>query len=1535
MPIPTDTFWNIKRLNVVFALSAILLLAVSNWAIIQDHDKDWRIPQRQAQAWDLALTDEKIQRQLTPEEQKSLERLKSEIADQETKLATSNKEYENLVAEKKKLDSERATLEFKLNNLKSNVQVWQANLQDAVAAQDETAIRELNEKLAEPQKQVAEFTEELASYGNRIAEVRDKLDQQTAQLDALKKERTKLGGDYDALQKRAVAIDPGRQGGVNGIFGRVSRIVRDAPLMGFVNPAERVQQIVLPEVQTDVAFMKITTIDRCTTCHVNIGKKDYTEEKVLAYLEDQVATVRQLNLPAVAPTGATAPVATAAKPGAVANADFWHNYARTLAPAQITRNNARIAAIARSVNGTVATVEYDGKAVSPFAYKADSTDQTEITRQNEILLALLEAFYRWSPVSDGAAERGKAKATVAHTATGAAINGPRNLAMRYVEELRTGLKATLSADEYDQLEDRYRYALVDELNSERKKQGLQALDASPVILAHPNLELYVDIDSAHSIEAVGCTSCHDGSGQETDFVLAAHTPRNIWVDSKTGVPVLRGQLKQPPLEGHEKQDLSSMLAAVLPKNSVIPKQVSELHFEAAPSTQPSESESESASKAVAYSDPVGGTSGWALPQFDYWKKVYEPKAPRNFELVYHEWDWPMRSRDLVQVNCARCHTDVYDIKEHAPTLYEGRQLFTQMGCVNCHQMDSIPAHENRKVGTDLRHVTSKLSKEYINTWVWAPKAFRPTTKMPHFFMLENNSSDEEIRRTRQEARSITEYLVRTATPLPPQHVWPANGKGNADSGKQIFNTLGCLACHQNLNERGEEWITTDLVKGAGMTADDAKKAYASMTYNQRQIYVQQHLAEPAGHVTKATYSDGSAKPVFVQIGPELSGIGTKLTAGRSLEQSRQWLFEWVMEPRHYSEYTIMPRLRLSDQQAMDLAEYLLNQKRTTNDPNDNWSAGLTDPDTEKLKQLTALQLKSRFSWQTAQVKADDDAELTADAIAALTTPVKTAEQAKAEVSAMSKDEKRMVFLGQKLIANYSCMSCHAINGMETATSPCPNLSAEGEKGVDKLDYGYLDPHKREWLPPVSKVSMVNGFSTAAANLIHEKIEGKPVSKELEVAWPEIEHTRQSWISQKVNNSRIFDRDKSLLEPTRDNVGAPYDKLKMPTFYLNEEQVHAIVAFVLSNRTRLISDHLTQLATNEQARQIARGRQLTEQYNCVSCHQIEKNLPQIQQYFKVDEIPTKAPPSLRGEGNKVQFGWLFNFFKNVEQMRPLIFTGIRMPSFPASDDEWTAILAYFNSVSNKESKQLNKQIDPVVKYIAASKKASTQPAPEDVAAAAPGDDWWQRAEFASTAQALKDWGLVFGHIKPIEVGPTATPDDLRKVYRTLLFKAGFTRELYAAQYPFVDAPRPQISDERFKLGEQFFYEMQCLKCHVLGDPNVNGANKSPTAPNLSLAQRRLQQRWVRHWVQEPNIIQVGTAMPPFFTGLPVFKLDGQSWPRAQNLPEDQAKRIESTYGSTVQEQTALLLDFLYAAGVRGYTGVQPPTSAPAGAASAGP
>ncbi len=1736
MPIPTDTYWNIKKLNIVFAISAVILMAVTGWSILQDFNQEWRKPQKEGKVWQAAFVDEKIQRDRTPELEIQIAELRRTQAELEPKLGPNSPEVKDRTQRILKLQGDQAKMEFALNNLKANVTVSESQLQDAITAKDTARAKKLSDSLEGPHKQLAADSEALFQKKREIEAARKELNELTTPLDQVNKAITKLQADLEAQLKKKQSLAP------DNVFAQASQEARRVPLLQFVNPAEKVQQIVLPDILTDLGgFKKVETIDRCITCHVNVANKDFAEPKVLAYLEEQIATSRNYVLP-VTPTSATGPAATRANPGAVAMPEFWHLYGVVASPEVVRKpaNLGRISTLAKTV-GKPATVTIDRKPLASFNYVPDPAKKEDAASaaldqatRDQVVAALLKAWIGYGPASNSATVGGVV-VTLPEKLAEKDTSAARIAAMKYVEEVKAGMTTVLPADQVKLVNDRYRRTMVAEANIARKRSGLSKLDPSPVMLAHPRLDLYVDVDSKHSFEAVGCTSCHDGSGQETNFVLSAHSPRPIWVDNKTGESVLPGQIDAKSLpEAHHGADLSSMLGAVVPHGEVVPTKVADIHLElggehdahAEHGEKSDEHASEHSSAkgqattkpsgdtavktaprevpvaptnvtvaeetlAVTYRDPISGAERKAVPQMKYWVEEYQPKAPRSFELVYHEWDRPMRPPMYLQANCVRCHADVNDIKNEAPQVFEGRSLFINMGCINCHQMDSVPmetppnhpsdmrliaANGQRKVGTDLRNITAKLSPAYINTWIWAPKSFRPSTKMPHFFMLENNSSDEELRRTRQEARAITEYLIRTANvypkpdtsmatadasgstpstqpaggPQPPKNVIPPGLKADAVAGKAIFNGIGCMGCHTNLNDDtgdkrngkpitlGEKWIVTDLIKAgelakkmeaetgkapaAGDLAKKATELYDHMTYNERQVYVTEHFT-PSYTGEAPKYADNTLKPLFQHHGPELSGIGTKLTAGRTPEQARAWLYDWVKEPRHYSEYTVMPQLRLSDQQALDLTEYLLNQKRTNDSPGDTWKAELTPPDTAKLIELTSLFLRSRYSTAVATKQADDDKELLTLASDALITAQTNAEGAKAQASKLNKDQQRMVFLGKKLISNYGCMSCHAINGAENLSSPCANLSDWGQKAVDKLDFGYLDPHKVHGLPAKSSIPMVNGLSAKASHLTSAEWkanfpDGK-VAEDVSVGWPHVDHSRTSWLTQKLKNTRVYDRGKVLLEPSKDDPGKPYDKLKMPTFYLSDREVNAIVTWVISNRDRLLSTKLFAASNPEQAKQIARGRQLAQKYNCVACHIIEGNQPSVQQYYKPDDMTVLAPPSLRGEGNKIQHTWLFNFLKHVEPLRPKLFMtpetkpGIRMPSFPILDQEATDIAAYFAAASLREANALKKQLVVINKYretqaeaalkfgepiVAAKGKpkagadgelqplvayagaliqahkfdeavaaltvanevATKSKAVEQVGATTkpvstrltdaittlkngqvpdsipwPGDDWWQRPEFASSAQALRDWALANKQISDIQLDPTKNkPAELAKNHRLILFKATFTQGLYDAPYPFVDTPRPEVSEERFKKGEAFFYELQCLKCHVLGDPNVPGAQKNPTAPNLGLAQRRLQRRWVRDWVQEPPVIQIGTAMPPFFTGLNIFDIHGQAWPRSQGVAKAEVDRVEALYGKSVEEQTALLLDFLYAAGMRGYTGIQP-AAAPTPAATATP
>jgi mono/diheme cytochrome c family protein/plastocyanin/cytochrome c551/c552 len=1683
MPVPTDTLWNIKRLNIVFAVTSIILVLTMLWSVLQDYDKSWRTPQKSGETWDAALTREKLRRTLPPEEARKLAAFKELVArldraiqsgppqlnfdalsnevDQTEKLYAgkhllSPREVQTLEGVKAalrdkradlskvksyndrlaRIDSESATLTFKNNNLKSTVTVDEASLERARTEGRKEDVREIEEKLAPGREKVGKNLAQLGEWKREQAQIKGERARATKEIDAFRKLVSKLGETEELLNKKLSALQPSG-------FGQLSAIIRDAPLMDFMNRAQNVRQVVLPDVMSDYSFVKTESTDRCMTCHINIDKKDYTEEKILSFLEEQLAISRNV-------IGSRKPQekreASLDRPNLCGMPEFWHAWASELAPEAAAKESGSINTLAGTI-GTSAKVTYKGNAVTslPAAREGDkerrrqgegekTAEKGSAAERDAIIGALLiswELYEKPADNKDWKLATGDVTVTISPNVDPSVLSGAREAAFTYTAAARKAAEQSGTKESQRLLRDRYRYALVAALNPLRHQLGFSGeLDPSPAILAHPRLDLYADPDSKHPMDTIGCTSCHDGSGMETTFVLAAHTARKILVDSHTGEPVLDQQVINKPAEV-ERPDLSNMLKAVLKQDEKAQKLALTFDLAAKPEPAPKEPEE------VEYIDPVSGREHRAVQQEKYWAEKYEKESGTTFEAVREMWDFPMRPPEYLQANCARCHSNIHDIKDEAPVLYEGRAMFAKLGCVNCHQMDSIPTEEaTRKVGPDLRHVNEKLSTAFIESWIWAPKAFRPSTQMPHFFMLENSSSPEELRRTQQEVRAITTYLLDTATPTPsspilsdPKNKMPAipdedKMEDAVARGRKIFlgdtesssNTveeagIGCIACHTNLNEVGLKWISLDLVnspefieelrrKNQGKTPSKsdltkaARAKYDAMSYNERQLYALEHFTDSLGAFGPSVYPDGAPKPVFQHHGPELSGIGTKLLAGgRKREEAIGWLYGWVMDPRHYSEQTVMPRLRLSPDDAMDLACYLLQQTRKAKEKKDTWKAQEIAADKAKVDELVAMFLYSQFDEPTARKMAVDNEHVTKLARTALKNPTNTAKEVDDRLSKMSLADKQLDFLGSKLITHYGCMNCHTINGMENAATPCANLSDWGQKREDKLDFAYLAEHKvKDELPPTTTFPLVNGLSVEAVTQIIPHINAKdwaePISGEVRVAWPELPHSRTSWLEHKLKNTRIYDRGRNLLEPEREyeadhktpklqeidgekvpvlkSHGKPYEKLRMPTFYLKDEQVHAIVTFVISNRDKLVTQKLLDKTNTEDAVRIAKGRQVVEKYNCVGCHRTEFNQPAIQQYFQKGtgywdntEIPLKAPPSLHGEGSRVQQQWLFNFLKHVEQagtgpqgkIRPQPY--IHMPSFPLTDDETTIIAAYFGASTIKEGKELAKKVEPLIKETIKSmgtdSEAPSAQAQLDAEQVWPEDDWWKEPKWSALAQEIKDWGIANGSVRPQDFSAGTDEKSLNQAYMTALYDARFISSAWDTRYPFVDVAQPTPSDERFKKGELFFHYLNCQQCHIVGRETdqltpaekAKGlvVNAAPKGPNLRLAAGRLQRHWVHHWVQQTDVIQPGSAMPAiFFAGravpaqLPkgtsdvVFSLPGL--PHLTTTPDNAEliKQVQYNFGQTVEEQKALLLDFVFSAGPRGYTSFDPATTA---------
>lgn len=238
-------------------------------------------------------------------------------------------------------------------------------------------------------------------------------------------------------------------------------------------------------------------------------------------------------------------------------------------------------------------------------------------------------------------------------------------------------------------------------------------------------------------------------------------------------------------------------------------------------------------------------------QMKEWKEKYHWHEP-------HKIPQPMIPLQHAEGMCMKCHKDQERIPM-ADKLNKGREIMENYGCQACHKIEGWQHLSANKPGPSLLKVTSKVkTTEWIKNWIWSPFSFNPKSRMPHFFDQPNNSKPEFKKRNYAEVNAMSEYIIKSAKEYKPFQKFTG---GNAENGKQIIETVGCVGCHM-VDGIDEKWNEVGNRKG-----------------------------------------------------PFLTNLGSKVDP--------DWLVSWLKQPNHYDPTTIMPSFRLSDKEANDVAAFLL------------------------------------------------------------------------------------------------------------------------------------------------------------------------------------------------------------------------------------------------------------------------------------------------------------------------------------------------------------------------------------------------------------------------------------------------------------------------------------------------------------------------------------------------------------------------------------------------------------------------------------
>lgn len=575
------------------------------------------------------------------------------------------------------------------------------------------------------------------------------------------------------------------------------------------------------------------------------------------------------------------------------------------------------------------------------------------------------------------------------------------------------------------------------------------------------------------------------------------------------------------------------------------------------------------------------------------------------------WLWPMHHRENFEAGCQQCHAKEI-VTEMADTLNAGREIYRLRGCMACHRYEGFDrepeeltsvgqqikqleqqkaewdreigfstqkadrtrdnaeaqrlyAHANdlkvrisgidakieqldirsnslmkeiKKVGPSLKEVRMKLRKEWIPVWLQDPNHWRPGTKMPTFRL-----DPEEI-------RAISAFIWQSGVTGPEATQSP----GDPAKGQESFETRGCMACH-SMGEGNQKQGGT-FAANLSRVGEKANYDYIVRWVHNPRDKTLPYCPFEKRDLTEDDYKKKNLPFVF------------DLDHTRCPNDGHELIVE---------QMTPMPSLRLTTDEARDVASYLMTRKHA----NENYPAAdyMDDP-----------KLKDR---------------------------------------------------GRFLVQYYGCAGCHEIAGLENEQRIGTELTKEGSKPIERLDFALL---------------------------------GHEAERE---GW----YTHKGFFEHKVTNPAVYDKGKEKTNKL--------DRLKMPNFNLSKQDIDAVTTFLIGSVDASMPERYHYVPT-DQKQDIIDGWWVIRKYNCMGCHKVHVgqttvlgSLPRYQDPDWKDQLP----PPLIGEGARVDPQWLQRFLANpamseTDTNRDGVrqYLKARMPTFYFSDGEIRKLIRFFAAMS---------------------------------------------------------------------------------------------------------------------------------------------------------------------------------------------------------------------------------------------------------------
>jgi mono/diheme cytochrome c family protein len=275
-PIPHN--YSIRSLNWIFALSSIGLLVVTGIMVGYDYIRGWKWFQREFMRMQQERIESDIRAAQTTANKKQLAALDQQMRANETEIAGHRQQY--LLAQKE-LDSWEgkhyaADQDYRFAKANLDAQRYIAEL-SVVQKRGDAAAQQLEYK--RQSDHVQDLLLRLQDVTRSREEARGRVEQWLKKVKDAEDKKKELNATIDLYNKQLQLVDM-KAGSTNWVL--------NLPMLDFVNPTLKIDQVVLPDLFVDVNYMHVPRVDRCTTCHRAIDTPGFESKKEAARLEKEL-----------------------------------------------------------------------------------------------------------------------------------------------------------------------------------------------------------------------------------------------------------------------------------------------------------------------------------------------------------------------------------------------------------------------------------------------------------------------------------------------------------------------------------------------------------------------------------------------------------------------------------------------------------------------------------------------------------------------------------------------------------------------------------------------------------------------------------------------------------------------------------------------------------------------------------------------------------------------------------------------------------------------------------------------------------------------------------------------------------------------------------------------------------------------------------------------------------------------------------------------------------------------------------------------